>query len=81
MNDFISASKRTIYLVTVRETYELFCQVLYQLLTSERLVIYLVNQSCLSKLYFKLWAKEESSKENCGVINEVMHIKHCKYAK
>ena len=38
---FISATKTTLYLVTVSETYEFFFfQVLYQLLTSEKLVIY-----------------------------------------
>ena len=43
-----------------------FCRFLYHFLTSEKLVIFLANQSCLSKLYFKLWANEGICNENCG---------------
>ena len=42
-----------------------FADVLYHVLTSKKLIIFLANQSCLSKLYFELWGNKESSKENC----------------
>ena len=51
----------------------------YAALTSEKLAIYLANQSWLSKLYFKLWAKEKCSKKKkttVVVIYEVMHAEH-----
>ena len=43
-----------------------FADVLYQVLTSKKVDHILANQNCLSKLYFELWDKKESSKENCG---------------
>ena len=43
-----------------------FADVLYEVLTSKKLIIFLANQSCLSKLYFELWDNNESSTETCG---------------
>ena len=54
------------YLVIVSKNMACFTDVLYQVLTSKKLFIFLANQSCLSKLYFKLWDNNVSSKENCG---------------
>ena len=34
--------------------------------TQIKLIIFLANQSCLSKLYFELWNDKGSTKENCG---------------
>ena len=43
-----------------------FADVFYQVSVSKKLIIFLSNQSCLSKLYFKLWDNKESSSKNCG---------------
>ena len=43
-----------------------FADVLYQVLTFKKLIIFLANQSCLSKLYLELCDKKESTNENCG---------------
>ena len=43
-----------------------FADILYQVLTSKKLIIFLAYQICLSKLYFELWDNKESSKENFG---------------
>ena len=44
-----------------------FADVLYQVFTSKKLIIFLSNQNCLSKLHFELCDNKESSKESCGV--------------
>ena len=59
MTDFISASKRTIYLVTVSETYDMFCQVLYHLL--KRLSLQLATSFEIFSFLFKLFVKVELS--------------------
>ena len=56
-------SKNTIYYLV---THEYKYGLLYQFLTSERIVYFLANQSYLSKLYFKVWDNQESSKDKCG---------------
>ena len=53
--------------VIVSKNMACFADVLYQVLTSKKLIIFLANQSFLSKLYFELWDNKESIKENCGI--------------
>ena len=54
-----------------------FAEVLYQVLTSKKLILLLANQSCLSKLYFELWDNKESSKGNWVLIYKIMYTEHC----
>ena len=54
-----------------------FADVLYQVLTSKKLIIFLANQSCLSKLYFELSDNKERIRDNCGKIYTVMYTVHC----
>ena len=42
---------------------QMFC-IKFEIL--KKLIIFLANQSCISKLYFEIWDNKESSKENCG---------------
>ena len=63
---FASAPVCTTYLVIVSEHVTCFADVLYQVLTSKKLIIFLANLGYLSKLYFKLRDNKEISKENCS---------------
>ena len=66
MYDFISPPTRKIYLIIMSNNIDCSWRFfLYQVLSSEQVDYILANQSCLSKLYFKLRAIQESSKENC----------------
>ena len=51
-----------------KKTWLVFADVLHQVLTSKKMLIFLANQSCISKLYFELWDNKESSKETCSGI-------------
>ena len=48
--------------VCLQQMYALMIMFFFLLL--QNLAIFLANQSCLSKHYFKLWADEESNTEN-----------------
>ena len=66
------------YLAMVSKNMACFVDVLYQVLTSKKLIIFLANQSFLSKLFLELWDNKESSKENTvEVIYKVMYTGHC----
>ena len=54
-----------------------FAGALYQVLTSKKLIIFLANQSCLSKHYFELWDNKGDSKKTVVIIYKVMFTQNC----
>ena len=52
----------------------MFCIKFYFL---KKLIIFLTNQSCFSKLYFELWDDKESRKKAVVVMYKVMQTEHC----
>ena len=54
-----------------------FADVLYQVLTSEKVDYILASQSCLSKLYFELWDNKGEQQRKLLVIYKVMYTELC----